>query len=160
MSDAPLVTDWIQAFGSFAAVGVAVWATVLAGRAKRAGEEAQESGREAVRWAVGVGNEGVNAQLRSEGKTVWQIDRETRSLYAFKNTGTQDVRLIGVREVVTPQGGGNDVMLLSGYEGTHISPGNTFKVTYERSIVSPAVAKVEVEWEEGARTVKQVYAIS
>jgi hypothetical protein len=159
MTDGPVVTDWIQAVASVVSVGVAIWATVVGIRAKRTTERVETTGREAVAWVVSAGNDEVNARLRAEGKTVWQIGKDSDYTRSFTNTGTQDVRLISVKDVTRP-GGQPDVMLLPGYEGEFISPGNSFRVNYERSLASPAVAKVEVTWQEGARTVKQVYAIS
>jgi hypothetical protein len=159
MADGPIVTDWIQAGASIVSVGVAIWATTLGIRAKRTGERVEKSGREAVAWAVSAGNEDVNARLRAEGKTVWQISRDNDHTYSFTNTGSQEVKLLGAEDVTRP-GEQPDVMLLPGYEGVFISPGNAFRVNYERSLASPAVARVEVTWEEGARTVTQVYAVS
>lgn len=158
-SSGPIVTDWVQAVGTLASVGVAVWATVVANRAKQTGKQVADTGRQAVAWTLSVGNDEVNSRLRAEGKTVWRITPEPRHMYAFTNMGSQDVLLMGARDVTVP-GEEGDVVLLPGFEGTYISPGNAFKVIYERTVASPAVAKVEVAWQEGARSVTQVYAIS
>lgn len=172
----PSVTDWMQGVGALLAVPIAVWSTIVANRAKKTSEkstriadQAQKASDQADRsvaqartatdWAVGQGNEFVNERLRAEGKTVWEIRRSSGSKRQFINRGTTDVRLVSVQEVET-EGRASDVMLLPGYEGVHISPGNGFEVIYETSLASPAVAKVEVTWEEGPRKVTQVYAVS
>lgn len=159
MMNDPTMTDWIQAGASVVSVGVAVWGTILGFKAKSTGERVERSGRDAVSWAISAGNDEVNARLRAEGKTVWTITKDGAHTHSFTNSGSQDVKLVKVSDVTRP-GEHGDVMLLPGYEGVFISPGNAFRVIYERSLASPAVAKVEVIWEEGARTVTQVYAMS
>ncbi|MDM8084037.1 hypothetical protein QUV83_04575 [Cellulomonas cellasea] len=157
--DGPTLTDWIQAGASVLSVIVAAAAALLGSSARRAGKRAERSGREAVEWAVSAGNDEVNSRLRAEGKTVWQISSEGKNTRVFTNTGGQDVKLVKVTDVTRP-GEQGAAMVLPGYEDTHISPGNGFKVIVERSLADPAVSKVEVTWEEGARTVTQVYAVS
>lgn len=154
-SDGPTLTDWIQAGASVLSVIVAVAAAILGLRARQAGQRADD----AAAWAASAGNDEVNSRLRAEGKTVWQITTESKNARVFTNTGTQDVKLVKVTDVTRP-GKQGAAMLLPGYEGEYISPGNGFRVLIERSMADPAVTKVEVVWEEGARTVTQVYAVS
>lgn len=169
----PTVTDWIQAGASVISVIATIAAAVLGYLARRAGQRAEEkgrdaeqrgqrveqAGREAVAWALDVSNDEVNQRLRSEGKTVWQITPESSTIRLFTNIGTTDVQLVKVQDV-TRSGEQGAAMLVPGYEGTHISPGNGFRVVVERSLADPAVSKVEVTWQEGPRTVTQVYAVS
>lgn len=171
--DGPTLADWIQAGASVVSVIVAAAAAWLGWSARRAGDRAKEagdraeqagkrveqSGREAVDWAVSAGNDEVNSRLRAEGKTVWQISVEGKTTRVFTNTGSQDVKLVKVTDVTRP-GEQGAAMVVPGYEGTYIAPGNGFRVLVERSVADPAVSRLEVTWEEGARTVTQIYAVS
>lgn len=154
----PNVTDWMQGIGALLAVPIAIWAAWLGREAKKTSKKARSEGRESVAWAVEQGNSFVNERLKEEGKTVWEIRKDTKNTFEFTNGGSQTVKLRRVKDVSAAPA--DAAMLLPGYEGQFIDPRNSFRILVEKSLASAAVTKVEVEWEEGPRTVTQIYAVS
>jgi hypothetical protein len=145
------VTDWIQALGTVASVGVAVWATVIALRTKARGQEVAES-------VTGAGNTAINELLAQRSSAVrWEIVHIRRSLYLAYNRGSVAAQVTEVNNV--SEGARDALTVQEGLVPAEYPPGGALPLRIKRSAASPYVTRVEIAWNEEAGTFRQVYSV-
>ncbi|MBW0254964.1 hypothetical protein [Cellulomonas sp. PS-H5] len=159
------VPNWIAAIGGLGGTAVAVAAFVQSLR-NRSGldvvreheNERQNAALEVPERMLASFNEGANDVAPDTGRQVrWEVVRVHRERYALRNTHSSQVAT-----VTRLEGTGRsyaDVVPVAEVPAP-IEPGADLPFLIARSLASPAVASVQVEWtEDGAGPFTATYLI-